>query len=97
MARIPAVARYQSRARRVQMATAALVLSVVIGGCRTEDEPVSNGSSSSVLRVGVAQLSETNPLIGIRQLSQNLAFEGIARIGEDGRMQPALAASWAIM
>ena len=85
MARIPAVARYQSRARRVQMATAALVLSVVIGGCRTEDEPVSNGSSSSVLRVGVAQLSETNPLIGIRQLSQNLAFEGIARIGEDGR------------
>src|SRR5206468_7259395 len=57
---------------------------------------VSNGSSSAVLRVGVAQVLQANPLFGIRQLSQNLAFESIARIGEDARMQPALAESWTI-
>jgi peptide/nickel transport system substrate-binding protein len=35
-------------------------------------------------------------MFGIRQLSQNLTFEGIARIGEDGRMQPFLAESWSV-
>jgi peptide/nickel transport system substrate-binding protein len=48
------------------------------------------------LRVGVAQLSATNPTSGLRQLAQNLAVESLARLDEDGRLQPGLAESWAL-
>jgi peptide/nickel transport system substrate-binding protein len=47
-----------------------------------------------VLRVGVAQLSTTNPAAGLRQITQILAVEALARPGEDGRMQPWLAEGW---
>jgi peptide/nickel transport system substrate-binding protein len=45
--------------------------------------------------MGVAQLSATNPTApGLRQVSQILAVEALARPGEDGRMQPWLAKGW---
>jgi peptide/nickel transport system substrate-binding protein len=50
---------------------------------------------STVLRVGVAQLSATDPTQGLQPLSQILAVENLMRTGEDGRMQPGLAQSWA--
>jgi peptide/nickel transport system substrate-binding protein len=52
-------------------------------------------SADTILRVGVAQLSASaNAIGGLHQLSQNLSLEVLARVGEDGRMQPALAESW---
>jgi peptide/nickel transport system substrate-binding protein len=47
-----------------------------------------------VLRVGVGQLPATNPLSGVRQITQILTVQGLARPGEDGRMQPVLGESW---
>src|SRR5262249_26540932 len=41
-----------------------------------------------------AQVSATSPINGLRQLSGLLSLEGLARAGEDGRMQPRLAESW---
>src|SRR5881396_793369 len=48
----------------------------------------------AALRIGVAQLSPTNPMFGVRQLAGLLSTESLARTGEDGRMQPWLAESW---
>ena len=48
----------------------------------------------ALLRVGVAQLSTTSPIAGLRQLSGLLSVEGLARPGEDGQMQPWLAEKW---
>jgi peptide/nickel transport system substrate-binding protein len=47
-----------------------------------------------VLRVGVPGLSPTNPTGGLRQLTQILSVEGLARLGEDGRPEPSLAERW---
>jgi len=44
--------------------------------------------------VGVAQLQETSQFAGLRQFVQILTMESLARVGEDGRMQPWLAESW---
>jgi peptide/nickel transport system substrate-binding protein len=46
------------------------------------------------LRVGVARLSATSPINGLRQLTQNLSVESLVRAGEDGRLQPMLAEAW---
>jgi peptide/nickel transport system substrate-binding protein len=49
---------------------------------------------AALLRVGVPGLSPTNPGAGLRQLTQILSVEGLARLGEDGRLEPWLAADW---
>src|SRR5262249_35938812 len=54
---------------------------------------VSRGESAT-LRVGVAQLSTTSPIAGLRQLSGLLSVEGLVRPGENGQMQPWLAERW---
>src|SRR5204863_4773823 len=51
-------------------------------------------AASTTLRVGVAQLQETSQFAGLRQFAQILTMESLARVGEDGRMQPWLAESW---
>jgi peptide/nickel transport system substrate-binding protein len=65
----------------------------VVGACRTKDgaEPQ---APAALLRVGVGQLSATNPVDGLRQLTQNVSVEALVRPGEDGRLQPWLAESW---
>jgi peptide/nickel transport system substrate-binding protein len=80
---------------RATMAIAIAALGSVPGACR--DRPASTESaSSSELRIGwgQGQASATNPNLGLRQLSQRLSFEGLARTAEDGRMLPSLAESW---
>jgi ABC-type transport system substrate-binding protein len=77
------------------MAIAIAAIGSVPGACR--ERPASTAlESSSELRIGwgQGQASSTNPIIGLRQLSQRLSFEGLARTGEDGRMLPSLAESW---
>src|SRR5262245_66388593 len=60
-------------------------------GRRSGDAP----TASAQLRIGVAQLSTTSPINGLRQLTPIFTLEGLARAGEDGRIQPELAESWA--
>ena len=81
------------RIRRAAIATAITAGLAVAGSCggRGESPPA---TSSAVLRLGTAQLSANNPIVGLRQLSQILSIEGLARPGEDGRMQPWLAEGW---
>src|SRR5438067_3657717 len=72
-----------------------MAIAVVVGmaaglACRA-DARNSAGSSTSTLRVGVAQLAATSQINGLRQLSQILSVESLVRAGEDGRMQPWLA------
>ena len=83
--------------RLVRVATAIVLVSIAVaaGACR-EHAASSAPESSSELRIGwgLGQATSTNPNIGLRQLSQRLSFEGLARTGEDGRMLPSLAESW---
>src|SRR5437867_12599641 len=76
-----------------RLAAAGVFALAVSTSCRDTNRPAAQ-TASIVLRVGVAQLSATNPMFGLRQLRQNLSVESLARIGEDGRMQPSLAESW---
>lgn len=87
----------ESRIRRLTIAAGAvLAMSTVAGSCRQGLNLDRNSGAETVLRVGVAQLSATNPLLGLRQLSQNLSLESLARTGENGRMQPWLAETWTL-
>ena len=74
--------------------TAALsTVAIAIGSCRKL--PASRADTASgILRVGTAQLSASNPIAGLRQLSQLLTVEGLVRVGEDGRLEPVLAEKW---
>jgi ABC-type transport system substrate-binding protein len=75
--------------------TIAFLTLVAVVGCRRA--PPERPSRSTIpLRVGVAQLSATNPLIGLRQLAGLLSVEGLGRPSEDGRMHPWLAESWTL-
>jgi peptide/nickel transport system substrate-binding protein len=65
-----------------------------VGACRNRNDDRVNSSRGTTLNVGVAQLSPASPIAGLRQLSQLLALESLARAGDDGRMQPWLAESW---
>jgi peptide/nickel transport system substrate-binding protein len=85
--------RYNSSGKAtVSRAIACLSIVLAIGSCRrTADVPT---PPATVLHVGLGQVSATNPQSGLRQLSQFLSAEGLARTGEDGRMLPVMAESW---
>jgi peptide/nickel transport system substrate-binding protein len=85
--------RHGGRIHEAAALVAIVGLLIVVGSCRSVKTSAPD-SSSSTLRVGVAQLSATNPIGGLRQLIQLLSLEGIVRIGEDGRFEPLLAEKW---
>lgn len=75
--------------------TVALIATVTLGSsCQKNGDRNPALVPSVVLRVGVAQVTAANPINGLRQVAQLLAVEGLARLGEDGRMQPWLAENW---
>jgi ABC-type transport system substrate-binding protein len=76
----------------VSRATACLWIVLAIGSCRRAADVPSPAATE--LHVGLGQVSATNPQSGLRQLSQLLSLEGLARTGEDGRMLPVMAESW---
>lgn len=80
--------------REAASAAGLVAFVALVGSCRGSESPGTKPSSSAVLRIGVGQTSATNPLSGLRQISQILTVENLARPGEDGRMQPWLAESW---
>jgi len=80
--------------RRVFRDTVALT-ALVAATVSCEKEPTRpERPAQTTLRVGVAQLLATSQVAGLVQLAQILTIEGLARVGEDGRMQPSLADSW---
>jgi peptide/nickel transport system substrate-binding protein len=87
-------ARGRLRVGAIAWLIAATVPLSTLEACSRRGDSVTTSSSSTVLRVGVAQLSLANPTQGLRQVSQILAVESLARPGEDGRMQPLLAEAW---
>jgi ABC-type transport system substrate-binding protein len=91
-------ARGDSRAGRTNRAIAAAALmsvAIAFGSCR--NLPAASGDATSgTLRVGTAQLSASNPIAGLRQLTPLLTAEGLVRVGEGGRLEPVLAEKWAV-
>src|SRR5690242_11123352 len=87
----------RDREPRQALARAALsLLGVVAGlGCGTHP-PTPPQPSSAVLRVGLGGASATNAASGLRQLSQILTSEGLARLRDDGRFEPVLAEKWTV-
>src|SRR5438270_9164205 len=76
--------------------TAVLVLVALSSACRRSGGEASKASPPTTLRLGISQVSATNPSTGLRQLTQLLTQESLARAGEDGRMQPWLAENWTV-
>lgn len=72
----------------------AAVMTCVTSCRRSAGQSNAAGSPATPLRIGVAQLSTLNPSEGLRQLTQNLGVEALARTTDDGRLQPSLADSW---
>src|SRR5262245_3297789 len=84
---------HRVREIRIAASSAAVLAVIAVFSC----SPPNAGRSepaSVVLRVGVPGLSPTNPGAGLRQLTQILSVEGLARLAEDGRLEPSLAADW---
>jgi peptide/nickel transport system substrate-binding protein len=75
-------------------ATAVLALAILSWACRRSGGEALVASPPNTLRLGISQVSTTNPAIGLRQLANILTVESLARAAEDGRMQPSLAESW---
>jgi peptide/nickel transport system substrate-binding protein len=76
------------------MAIGLVTIAAVTGACRGQS--ASSAPGSSELRIGWGQVSTTNPSSGLRQLSQRLTTEGLARPADDGRMVASLAESWQV-
>jgi peptide/nickel transport system substrate-binding protein len=72
-----------------------IFLLMAMTGCgRAPSRPAAT-PSAVVLRVG-ANLPSNNPLAGMQQLAANQSFEGLVRLGVDGRPHPWLAQGWTI-
>src|SRR5437016_10599000 len=86
--------RGEGRHRRYGMSVALSLLTAATlnAECGGHGRPAA--PSGAILRIGVGQASGANPVMGQRQLIQNLTQESLVRAGEDGRMQPGLAESW---
>jgi ABC-type transport system substrate-binding protein len=86
--------RRRERIGHSHAAIALIAMLVVSGACRSRAVTRTDGPSSAVLRVGIGPLSSTSSQGGLRQFSQLLYTEGLARLGVDGRPQPWLAEKW---
>jgi peptide/nickel transport system substrate-binding protein len=80
------------RGRLVRRAEWLFLLATAVSACGS-----SSGTAAKdpvVLRIGVGNMAADNPLGGIRVVAANQSFEGLVRIGPDGRPRPWLAKSW---
>jgi peptide/nickel transport system substrate-binding protein len=62
--------------------------------CRRSGGEAPKASPPTALRLGISQVSATNPGTGLRQLTSLLTQESLARAIDDGRVQPSLAEGW---
>lgn len=82
--------------RAARTLSAIIATSGCIAACRSDASPRTTGSSSAVLRMGVGPFSSTNTISGLRQLTQLVTVEGLARLLPDGRVEPWLAERWVL-
>src|SRR5262245_32202713 len=82
----------RGRKFRTTTAIGLVTIAAMTGACRGRS--ASSAPGSAELRIGWGQASTTNPTSGLRQLSQRLTTEGLARPADDGRMVASLAESW---
>ena len=82
------------RGRESRMAAAVACVAIAAAGACSPQDLHRSERASAVLRVGVPGLSPTNPAAGLRQLTQILTVEGLARLNEDGKPEPSLAQGW---
>lgn len=81
------------RGRGIFAKTAIAVLAVVSsGGCRRSGEDRASGTARPTLRVGVGGFASGTE--GIRTVAQLQSVENLARLTDDGRLQPWLAHDW---
>jgi peptide/nickel transport system substrate-binding protein len=78
------------------VAAGTFLLALAAGvGCGGTGKRAASSSQPVVLRVGV-NLTSGNPLGGIQQVAANQSFEGLIRLGPDGRPQTWLAKGWQV-
>jgi peptide/nickel transport system substrate-binding protein len=82
--------------RQCVIAMSWIAMALLAGSCR-RPASATTPEASTLLRIGWTQVSAAaNPLIGLRQLTQILSVEALARPGEDGRMGPSMAENWTL-
>jgi peptide/nickel transport system substrate-binding protein len=83
------------RGRVVACANWLFVLATAMSaGCGSS--PRTAAIAPVALRIGVGNMAPDNPLGGIKVVAANQSFEGLVRIGPDGRPRPWLAKSWRV-
>jgi peptide/nickel transport system substrate-binding protein len=75
---------------------AVVVAAAAVSACRGDPEPRATAAPSAVLRVGVGAFSTTSAISGVRQLTQIVTVEGLARLLPNGRVEPWLADRWTL-
>src|SRR4051812_11713141 len=83
------------RGRFVRRASWLFLLATATFGCGSSPRTAATGQPV-VLRIGVGNVASDNPLGGLQQVAGNQSFEGLVRIGPDGRPRPWLAKSWTL-
>src|SRR6478672_12934641 len=75
---------------------AVVVAAAAVSACRGDPEPRATAAPSAVLRIGVGAFSTTSAISGVRQLTQIVTVEGLARLLPNGRVEPWLADRWTL-
>src|SRR5437660_8116465 len=86
------VARTRRRIRRTSSHGGAVLLALIVSGCKAPANYPSDHLAST-LTMGVGQVT-SNPQFGMRQAAALLSLEGLAVVGADGKSRPLLAAEW---
>jgi peptide/nickel transport system substrate-binding protein len=80
---------------RLALGVIAVIASATLSwACRRSGGEAPKASPPAALRLGISQVSATNPGTGLRQLTSLLTQESLARAIDDGRVQPSLAEGW---
>jgi peptide/nickel transport system substrate-binding protein len=88
--------RLSQAGRTICPAAMGLCLLAATARCGSGPRPAAASSQPVVLRVGVGQITSGNPLGGLQQVAGNESYEGLVRMGPDGRPRPWLAKSWSV-
>jgi ABC-type transport system substrate-binding protein len=71
-------------------------LTVLVATARcTRSGPIPSGKEN-ILRIGVGNVAQLAPQVGLRQVAGTITSEGLIAPSEDGRPRPWLAESWAM-
>src|SRR5882672_1877593 len=83
------------RSRRAVLAKmmAVVLAGLIVSSCRPSSGTLASDGSRRTLRVGIGGASATGNE-GLRNVAQLQSVENLARLTDDGRLQPWLAHDW---